>query len=133
MAKPIRPLPAPLAEGARRFAQWRRKRTSRTIPEELWSLATRLGVEHGVSRTCRALGVHYYDLRKRVEAAGGTSSAETAAAPAFVELLPSPSGAAMEHVVELENASGAKMRIHTKGGSPPDVVALSRLFLEQAR
>ncbi|MCI0456247.1 MAG: hypothetical protein L0Z62_04605 [Gemmataceae bacterium] len=126
------PLPVPLVRGARRFAQWRRKRTTRSIPEELWSLATRLGAEHGVSRTCRALKVQYYDLRKRVVAAR-TSSRERSAPSAFVELLASPVTSAAEQVVELENAFGAKMRIQTRGGSTLDLAALSRLFLEQGR
>lgn len=129
MSKTARPLPAPLARGARRFAQWRRKRTTPFIPEQLWSLATRLGVEHGVSRTSRALGVQYYDLQKRVEAAS-TSSSEKAAPAAFVEVLASPATSPAEHVVELEHVSGAKMRIQARGGSAPDLAALSRLFLE---
>jgi hypothetical protein len=130
MPKAACPLPAPLARGARRFAQWRRKRTTRSIPKQLWSLATRLGAQHGVSRTSRALGVQYYDLKKRVEAAGTSPSAK-GATPAFVEFLTSPSPSPAEYVVEFENASGAKMRIQTMGGRTPDVAALSRLFLEQ--
>jgi hypothetical protein len=130
MADRSGPLPGPLVRGARRFAQWRRKRTTRSIPEELWSLATRLGAEHGVSRTCRALNVPYYDLRKRVGAAR-SSSRERFAPAAFVELLASPVTSAAEQVVEFENASGAKMRVQARGGSTLDLVALSRLFLEQ--
>ena len=130
MPKIARPLPAPLVRGAHRFAQWRRKRTTRSIPQQLWSLATRLGVAHGVSRTSRALGVHYYDLKKRVEAAG-VSSAEQVAPPAFVEVLPSAGMPSAECVVEFEDASGAKMRIQMMGGNTPDLAALSRLFLEQ--
>ena len=131
MAKTVDPLPAPLLRAARRFAEWRRKRTTRRIPEELWSVAARLGAAHGVSRTSRVLGVYYPDLKKRV-AAAGKSSRERSTPPAFVELLSSPVMSPAEHVVELEHASGAKMRIQMRGGSPPDVVALSRLFLEQA-
>ena len=131
MAKTARTVPAPLAAGARRFAQWRRQRRTRRIPEELWSLAARLGAEHGASRTARALGVHYYDLRKRIEASG-TSPRERGAAPAFLELLASPAPSASEHVVGIESASGSKLRVQTRGGSAPDLAALSRLFLEWA-
>ena len=132
MPKTACPLPAPLARGARRFAQWRKKRTTQSIPEQLWSLATRLGTEHGVSRASRALGVQYPALKKRVEAAA-MSSREKSAPPAFMEILTSPGRPAAEHVVEFESASGAKMRIETRGGSPPDLAALSLLFLEQGR
>jgi hypothetical protein len=130
MPKTARPLPAPLARGARRFAQWRRKRTTRSIPNQLWSLASRLGAQHGVSRTSRALGVEYYELKKRVEAAG-TSSSWKAASPAFVEIPTSPPRSPSECLVEFEDASGAKMRIQVMGGSTPDLAALLRLFLEQ--
>ena len=132
MTNTARRLPPPLVRGARRFTHWRRRRTTRSIPAELWGLATRLGAEHGVSRTSRALGVPYYDLRKRVEAAAPSSRVRSEP-PAFVELLTTPAKSPAEHVVELENASGAKMRIQTRGGSTPDLAALARLFLEQVQ
>lgn len=130
MPRPTRPQPAPLARAARRFSQWREERTTRSIPDPLWSLATRLGAEHGVSRTCRALGVHYTALKKRVEAAG-PSSREKTARPAFVEVLTASTSRPAECLVEFEHASGAKMRIQVMGGSLPDLAALSRLFLKQ--
>ena len=124
-------LPAALARGARCFARWRDQRTTHRIPEQLWSLAARLGAEHGVSRTCRALGVEYHGLKRRVEAAGESSSGQVAR-QAFVEIVSSPGAWSAEHVVELESASGLKMRIQTRGGSTPDLAALWRLFLERA-
>ncbi len=130
MPKTARPLPASLARGACRFSQWRRKRTTRSIPNQLWSLATRLGVEHGVSRTSRALGVEYYELKRRVEAVR-TSWSGKAASPAFVEVVTSPPRSPSECLVEFEDASGAKMRIQVMGGSTPDLGALLRLVLEQ--
>ncbi len=130
MPRTARPVPAPLARAARRFAQWREHRTTRATPEPLWSLATRLGAEHGVSRTARALGVHFTELKKRVEASRQSSSEKTAP-PAFVEVLTAPPRCPAECVVELEDGSGAKMRIQVSGGSLPDLAALSRLFLER--
>ena len=136
MPRTALPVPAPLARGAHRFAQWREKRSTRAIPARLWSLATRLGVQHGVSRTSRVLSVPYHGLKRRVEAAGASSSRWLArtrktAAPTFVELLPSPTSPVPECLVELENACGAKMRIRVTGESRPELAALSRLFLEQ--
>jgi hypothetical protein len=130
MPKTARPLPAPLAQAARRFAQWRKQRTTRSIPDPLWSLATRLGAEHGVSRTSRALGVDFYDLKKRVAAAEAPSSEKTTP-PAFVEIQSAPARGPAEWVVEIEDGSGAKMRIQAMGASLPDLAALSRLFLKQ--
>jgi len=136
MPRAALPLPAPLARGVRRFAQWRENRTTRAIPAPLWSLATRLGVQHGVSRTSRALRVPYHGLKRRVEAAEAPPSRSLArrtkaATPTFVELLPSPTSLGPECLVEFENACGAKMRIQVTGESKPDLAALWRLLLEQ--
>ena len=63
----------PLIQGAQRFARWRRRRTRREIPCELWSLAAELGVRYGVSRTARVLGLSYPGLKQRVEGARGVA------------------------------------------------------------
>ena len=136
MPRTALPIAAPLARGAHRFAQWRENRMTRAIPAPLWSLATRLGVQHGVSRTSRVLKVPYHGLKRRVEAAGASPSRSLArrtktAAPTFVEILPSPTSPSPECLVEFENACGSKMRIHAKGGNTPDLPALARLFLER--
>ena len=129
MPKTTRRLPAPLARGVCRFAQWRRKRTTRSIPKQLWSLATRLGVQHGVSRTSKALAVEYHELKRRVEATG-TSCSGKASTPAFVEVVTSPPRCPSECLVEFEDASGAKMRVQVMGGNTPDLAVLVRVFLE---
>ena len=80
-------LPKDLLRGRSRFQAWRRRRKTRgRIPDTLWALAVRLVKIHGVNRTALALGVDYYSLKKRVEAA---SSKPPATGPAFVE-LPGP-------------------------------------------
>jgi hypothetical protein len=123
-------LPAPLAKAAARFETWRRRRKTRRIPEDLWSLAATLGGRYGVSRTASALRVQYYDLRKRVVALG-TPSAESGPSPTFVEVVPGPSTARPECVVELESVSGTKVRIHASGAGIPNLAELVGLFLEQ--
>jgi hypothetical protein len=125
-------LPAPLRKGATRFEAWRRNRTGRWIPDDLWGLAAELGSRYGVSRTSKALGISYYDLKKRVEAL--TAAEGGAARPAFVEIRPSQLSSQTECVVvELESASGAKLRMRITGGGAPDLAMLSRLFLEERR
>lgn len=42
-----------------KFAQWRRNRRRRPIPEDLWAAAIGLLDTHGVSEVCRALGVNH--------------------------------------------------------------------------
>ena len=46
----------------------------------------------------------------------------------FVELASPVQTASGECVLEVENADGAKMRMHLKGVAMPDLVALSRSF-----
>jgi hypothetical protein len=131
MAKSTSPLPRALASGARRFDLWREARTTRRIPAKLWSLATDLGIRFGVSCTARALGVDYYALKKRIDAAGSMERNEAEPVPAFMEILTEPSVAPSECLVEFEITSGAKMRIEARGASTLDLAQLARLFLEQ--
>ena len=123
--------PAGLARAAARWAQWRRTRRLGTrIPESLWDLALELAARHGVSRTAIALRVDYYALKKRLDAQTPPRRVGSAAAPAFVELMPPSLTAASGCVIEFENVSGAKMRIELRGSQVPDLAALGRSFWE---
>ena len=63
-------LPKDLAQARSRFEAWRERRQGgRRIPQPLWDLAARLASRHGVSRTAAALGLDYYSLKRRAEAA----------------------------------------------------------------
>jgi hypothetical protein len=46
----------------------------------------------------------------------------------FVELPPAVQTASGECVLEVENAGGAKMRMHLKGVVMPDLAAISQSF-----
>ncbi len=108
-----------LAALAKRFADWRNKRVrGERIPESLWLAAARLTREIGLCRTAQALRLDYDKLKRRSEEA-------EALAPRFVELASASPD--RECVVELEDPSGAKMRIHMKGQSL-DLEALSSTF-----
>jgi len=117
-------LPPDLVQGQRRFRAWREQRKPGVrIPQPLWTMAIRLAKAHGVSRTSAALGLDYYSLKKRAEAAALPRSS----GPAFVELTP-PVLAAKQCRVELDNGSGATMRVQLVGYDAADVEALSRSF-----
>jgi hypothetical protein len=68
----------------------------------------------------------YVVLKRRVEADSGHGSTGGVTAPSFVELLPAGSVSRAECVVELEDPSGARMRIELKGVAAPDLVTLTR-------
>lgn len=120
-----------LSRAAVRFVDWRRTRAvGARIPEFLWKLAVKLATTYGVAQTAMTLKLDYYGLKKRVEAKASQAGARRASnpTPAFVELAASTLATPGECVIELENAEGARMRVHLKGGHVPDLVALSGSF-----
>ncbi|MDP6719649.1 MAG: hypothetical protein QGF59_13400 [Pirellulaceae bacterium] len=113
-----RDIPAALARGRARFQAWRRtRRRGSRIPDSLWKLAVKLAGAYGVSRAASALKVEYYALKKRVES---QNLRARSAAPACVEISPSPLVTSGECIVELEDGAGASMRVHLKGYDAPD-------------
>ena len=62
MAKSTTGLPGPLADGVRRFEKWRKTRTTRRIPAELWSVAAELGGEYGLSRVANGINLRLFTL-----------------------------------------------------------------------
>ena len=127
-----RDLPPRLEGLCRRFERWRRTRKVRSrIPEPLWAAAVKVADTYGIHRTARTLRVNYYSLKKRVEEASAVTASRVpgeAAEATFLE-LPAPVWPGCgECTLELENAGGAKMRVHLKGVEAPDLPALSRSF-----
>ena len=118
-------LPAELIGARSRFLAWRgRRKVGERIPQPLWDLAVRLAKVHGGSHTAKVPGVDYYGLRKRVEATAGEPRSS---GPAFVQLT-SPVVVAKQCQFELDNGSGATMRVQLVGYDAADVEALSRSF-----
>lgn len=118
-------LPQDLAQARSRFEAWRQRRPGgRRIPQPLWDLAVRLVSQHGLSRTATALGLDYYSLKKRAEAAGQEPLSRC---PAFVE-LPAPLSVGKQALFELDNGAGATMRVQLLGYDAADVEALARRF-----
>jgi hypothetical protein len=87
-------------------------------------MATRLAKAHGVSRTAAVLGLDYYRLKERAEAA---ATPPPSGRPAFVEVT-SPVMAAKQCRFEIDNGAGATMRVELVGYDAADVEALSRSF-----
>lgn len=121
-------LPAALSRVQRKIEQWRQQHRPRArLPDELWSEAAKLGCVYGINRTARALRLDYYALKKHAAAAAGGDER----APEFVEILPGGMPASRpECTIEVEDTSGAKLRIRVQGGDLPDVAELTRVFRE---
>jgi hypothetical protein len=120
-----RQLPPDLVRGRSRFQAWRAQRKAGgRIPQGLWAMATRLAKTHGVSRTAAVLGLDYYRLQKRAKAVAGEPRPS---GPAFVELTP-PVPVGKHCQFELDNGSGATMRVQLVGYDAAELEALSRGF-----
>ena len=131
-------LPSRLKGLRRRFERWRRTRKVRTrIPEPLWASAVKLAGRYGIHRTAKALRVDYYALKERVEQnaviAGiqqepAATASKAAGEAEFLELPAAGWLGAGECTLELDDAVGAKLRVHLKGFATPDLAALCRSF-----
>ena len=129
--KPVTPprVPAEIRNVLRHLEKWRSNRKHRTpIPELLWRSAAELAHQHGVARVSRLLRLDYYTLKERLDALCREKRGRVETKPSFVELPSFAAGSVLECIVELEDQLGARMRIHVKGGSAPDLAALSRAF-----
>jgi hypothetical protein len=131
--KKSRILPALGDSVRRRFEHWRRtRRVLSRIPEPLWAAAVEMAGTCGISPTAKILRVNYNALRKRVEhqAAAAPRRPEENTVTTFLELA-SPTGVgSCQCTVELEDACGAKMRVHLQSVEVPDLASLSRSFWE---
>mgnify|MGYP001813340515 FL=1 len=115
-------VPARLSRLEQRFAAWRKDRQrGERIPASLWRAAAKLAGDYGLNQTATVLKLEYYSLKKQVD----RYAVEFPASPPFVQLPPVP--LASECVIQLEDGSGASMRMHLKG-ELPDVLALGRSF-----
>lgn len=117
----------------RRFERWRQTRRGLSrIPESLWAAAVEMVATCGISRTAKALRVNYNALRKRVEQQGAAAprGPEENNATTFLELAPPTRVGSCQCTLELEDDSGAKMRVHLQGTEAPDLATLSRSFWE---
>jgi hypothetical protein len=118
-------------EGVRkRFERWRRAHEPCSrIPDALWAAAVRVAGTCGLHRTSKTLRLDYYSLKKRVEQQSTAAVGPLAGAAApFLELAPSAFSGPGDCTLELEDASGSKMRVHLKAVATPDLAALCRSF-----
>lgn len=114
-----------LERGRSRLQEWRGRRTRGSrIPRTLWAMATRLAKTHGVSRTATVLGLDFYGLKKRFEAA--TSQPQTRR-PAFIELT-APNLLGKQCQFELDDGAGVTIRGQLVGYDAADLEALARGF-----
>jgi hypothetical protein len=125
-------------QARRRFAEFRQAHAMRSrLPEELWATAAKLARRDGITAMARVLGVDRPSLQKwtdRLEPRASSKSPRSPrrhprggnAAPAFVELL--TASTATSCVVEVESASGGKLRLDLKTIATSQLAELIRAF-----
>ena len=123
-------LPSPLESVQYQFATWREtKKTPREpIPEYLWAAAANLENDYPLGRISKVLRLNHTDLKNRISGAKSNRQKKKSSSPLFVELDYLHSFPASECIVEMEDATGSKMRMSFKGKAHLDLLELGKAF-----
>ena len=121
-----------LEEVCQQFEYWRQTRKKRCpIPQELWQAAETLYPEYSLYNISKALRLNYTDLKQRLERKQPASIPSAISRAEFIELNINSPIRPQECLVEMEDAFGAKMRMHFKGGARLDLLEFGRIFLSR--
>ena len=128
-------LPSPLESVQYQFATWREsKKTPREpIPEYLWKAASRLQNKYPISRISKALRLNQTDLKNRISGQKSNRRKKKPSSPLFVELDCLQSFTVSECIVEMEDASGSKIRMSFKGQADLDLLELGKTFWRKGK
>jgi hypothetical protein len=133
--KSTAPIPEEIIELQRRFNEFRSTHRPRTkLPENLWQAAVELARRHGLYPAAHSLRLDYVGLKKRLgETSGVQHKLRKPSKPTFVELI-SPVPAPLEEcVIEVESATGGKIRIQWKSNTAPDWSSLLRAWRDSEK
>jgi len=128
--KNLTPSSLTLSEVKKKFELWRKTRTNRKpIPQELWDTATNLSKTHSINQISKALRLNYTALKNRVNKKEANQTCiQNVQASSFVELNFERSPLVSECIVEMQDCSGAKMRMSFKGKTDFDFLELGKAF-----
>jgi len=97
----------------KQFENWRKNKTGREpIPDHLWIAAANLTKQYPLTQIAKTLRLNHTDLKHHIPA---TEKYPPVNAPTFIELGHGSSAAFSEGLVEMEDGTGRKMKIHLKG------------------
>ena len=123
-----------LDEVTERVEAWRKDpKSPRLMPEELWTAAVSLTKEYTIHRVSKTLRVNYTALKKRVHPGDKGLPAKKVQPHAFIELGIGQSPAISECVIEMEDSSGARMKMHFRGKTDLDLLELGKAFWRKGR
>jgi hypothetical protein len=124
-----------LEEVKQQFKIWRKTRTGREcIPASLWQAAAevfKIG-GHSLHRISKTLHLNQTALKKYVQQqCAGAIKVEPEETPSFIAFeLDSPL-LVSECVIEMEDTTGAKMRMCLRGNTDPNILEICKSFWRQ--
>lgn len=130
-----RPIPedgSALEKIQKEFETWRNNRKKRgRLPKALWEAAVSLSKDYSLGRISTALRLNYRELKRRVEVRNSKKNSEPDSTTHFIEVNMKEMIPSVECTVEMEDKSGAKMKMLIRGDV--DFVNLARTFWEKSR
>jgi hypothetical protein len=129
------PVPEEIIELQRELNEFRSTHRPRTkLPESLWQAAVELARRHGLYPVAHPLRLDYMGLKKRLEETPSVQQKiRKQPKPTFVELISPVPAPLDECVIEVESATGSKMRIRWKSNTPPDWSSLLRAWQDSEK
>ncbi len=128
-------LPSPLESVQYQFEKWRESKKSprEPIPEYLWEAAARLENDYPLSRISKILRLNHTDLKNRISGQKPNRPEKEPSSPLFVELDCLQPFTASECLIEMEDASGSKMRMSFKGQADLDLLEFGKVFWRKGK
>ena len=123
-------------EVKQKFEEWRKTKKGRErIPERLCDAAVSLSNAYSINQIAREIRLSYSALKNRIIEKEEDPSIknedriiERVAAPTFIELDFEQPAFVSECIVEMQDTSGAKMRMCFKGKTDFDLLELGKAF-----
>jgi hypothetical protein len=126
-------LPPSLGEVRDQFEDWRRTRKNRRepIPARLWKTAVELADSYSINSISKALRLSYSDLKYRVHEQSVGNNVKPVPAAEFIDLGCSRNFFQSECTVELQDATGLKMKMSLRGKAEFSLLQLAKAFIEK--
>jgi hypothetical protein len=135
-AAPSRTAVSALEDVQQQFKIWRETKIGRErIPDSLWQAAADVfyNGEHSLHKISKTLHLNHTALKQHVEQYLPSSielepDAAPEHSPAFIEFELDPSISVSECIIEMEDTSGAKMRMCLRGKTDPGILGICKSF-----
>ena len=116
----------------KQFADWRDQRKQGwKIPKQLWQEAVQLSERHSTGEIASVLGLNLHRLEQRITSFHGTPQPQRNTGMGFVSV--GTLSMAPATVVELEDGTGRKVKVHLSGAPTGTVIDVAKALWEQLK